>query len=726
MTPERGDPRVVRLLDAAAIGLFAMHAALRLSLRGGDDSWGANLTAHLLVPLAGAVWLSARALERRLPWRLTGFEIPLVALAALSLIVSFGASYRLGALDGAAGMCAAILSVPLVVHLFGPERRASLFSILIAITAVVVLYGALQYVQLKDASKSAEARQAIAEAGDESELAGRIGAREPWSTFNRISNTFGGFLVLALPFLIGVSIDSKSVVVRGAGLLIAAIGVFCLWATGSLGAWIASIGAVLAFAALLQIRRRPEWRSRILVAGGVAVLVVGFVAAGPLAKRSESMVVRKVYWDAALRVAKSHPLGVGLNNFEDHYYEHKDDRQEEVRHVHNDYLQVLVELGIPGLLGFLGLLAVAAFKSLRPAASEPPGPIEDLKWPVGAGLALGWLAAFALQGAFGDVVVALFLGASGLGVYFLFAKSASFGDFSRIGLIAGLAGAAVHFLVDFDFADPGFRHFFFLALGALACATRLEAPSVVGAAIPAVKAVVLFLIALPLAGLVAPRFLEADDHLAEASIAAAERRFDDADLLREAASEANRLDPRPAAERALSEFSRWAVSPQETRHAELAVAILEDAIRRRPRYPTLEARMAEIQEALSRQMRQSAEGIEAASADAMIREAELHARRAVELYPTSADHRYLLGRILDESGQDGAPEFREALRLSALAVRVPRLKLDGLQTAVATWKSGGTREQAVALYSKKRRKQVAAALLAPVEKSIVDAAGDSK
>ena len=65
MTPEPGNARVVRLVDAAAIGVFAMHAAFRLSLRGGDDSWGANLSAHLLVPMSAAFWLVARAMERR-------------------------------------------------------------------------------------------------------------------------------------------------------------------------------------------------------------------------------------------------------------------------------------------------------------------------------------------------------------------------------------------------------------------------------------------------------------------------------------------------------------------------------------------------------------------------------------------------------------------------------------------------------------------------------------
>jgi len=114
------------------------------------------------------------------------------------------------------------------------------------------------------------------------------------------------------------------------------------------------------------------------------------------------------------------------------------------------------------------------------------------------------------------------------------------------------------------------------------------------------------------------------------------------------------------------------------------------------------------------------------------REAERHGQRAVELYPTSAYHRYLLGRILDASGQAeaAAAEFREALRLGALAKRVPRLALDGIQAAFATLKTGGERERAVAIFVEWRRTHPGwrsrLPYLTPGEKSIVDAAPDSK
>jgi hypothetical protein len=730
MTPGPSDGRAARLLDALALGLFAAHAAFRLSLRGGDGSWGSNLYAHLLVPFAAVVWLTARALDRRLPWRLSGLEIPLAALAAIALISTFGASYRLAAMDGTAGWCAAILAVPLALHLFGPEGRASLVGLMTALTAVIALFGCIQYVDLGDLQNSPTLANALAAAEDAGELEGRVRAREPWSTFNGYPNTFAGFLVLALPLIIGAALDARSKATTVAAVVIAAAGGFGLSVSGATGAAVAAVAAAAAFALLAAARKWPAWRRRLLIGAGAAVgVAVLLVSAGPLspnalAKRSEAIAIRDVYWDAALRVSKDHPFGVGLNNFQDYYYDHKDERQEEVRQVHNDYLQVLSELGIPGLLAFLALLSAAVFVALKPSAAEPVS--FPPRWPLMIGLFIGWFAAFGLQGTFGSFEAVVALGAVGLGTYWIFSRAPAGGDFTRIGLAAGLAGAAVHFMVDFDLTDPAFRHFFFLTLAAAAVSARLELPSIAGKTAPAILAAVLFLLVIPLAAAVAPRFLQSEEHARDAAEAEAIRKQDEADASWEAAAAANVLDPDPSVHRGLREFQRWASDP-DPRRGQLAITALEEGLRRRPRSAAIESRLAEVHEALARTMTSRGAGsLEAAEAAAHQADAERHARRAVELYPTRAYHRYLLGRILDEGDQDGAEEFREALRLSSLAVRVPRLRLDGLQAAVATMRTGGTREQAVALYVERPRKRIAAALLAPVEKSIVDAAADSK
>ena len=41
-------------------------------------------------------------------------------------------------------------------------------------------------------------------------------------------------------------------------------------------------------------------------------------------------------------------LGVGLDNWQDHYFQTKTDVQQETRKTHNDYLQILAETGIRG------------------------------------------------------------------------------------------------------------------------------------------------------------------------------------------------------------------------------------------------------------------------------------------------------------------------------------------------------------------------------------------
>jgi len=340
------------------------------------------------------------------------------------------------------------------------------------------------------------------------------------------------------------------------------------------------------------------------------------------------------------------------------------------------------------------------------------------------------------------------LAAAGFGTCWIFAGAARPGEFTRIGLAAGFAGAAVHMLVDFDFWDPAFRHYFFLSLAALALTARLDPPGFAKVAVPAIAAAVLFAIAIPLGAAVAPRFLEAEELASSASASEARNRDEEADSNLEAAAAANRLDPDPVVRRGLREFQRWQRLVAErgpvegTTRADLAITILEDALRRRPRWTPIEARLAEVHEAVARLLRErggAAGSIEAATAEAHLQEAERHARGAVEFYPTRAYHQYLLGRILDAEGNadEAASAYREALRLSSLARRVPRLALDGVHAALAASRTGADPASVAAalrewLRAQEQRPVLAARwrarlpFLTPEEKAIVDAAGNSK
>jgi len=103
------------------------------------------------------------------------------------------------------------------------------------------------------------------------------------------------------------------------------------------------------------------------VAGGAALLFVGFSALGPLSQQRFAAKFddtvsnsRKISVPITLETAKDHmPIGSGLGTFRDIYrtYEPVEDVTfVYVNHAHNDYAELALELGIPGLLLVLAFL----------------------------------------------------------------------------------------------------------------------------------------------------------------------------------------------------------------------------------------------------------------------------------------------------------------------------------------------------------------------------------
>ena len=106
-----------------------------------------------------------------------------------------------------------------------------------------------------------------------------------------------------------------------------------------------------------------------LVAGGGPVHIArhaydnftsGPVSSGDLNQRlfNLSSNGRTELWHAAWREFDGHPaLGTGAGTFEQYWYRHRPSRQN-VRDAHNLYLQTLAELGVPGLVLLIAMLAV--------------------------------------------------------------------------------------------------------------------------------------------------------------------------------------------------------------------------------------------------------------------------------------------------------------------------------------------------------------------------------
>lgn len=194
------------------------------------------------------------------------------------------------------------------------------------------------------------------------------------------ANEQAAVLVAAIPMAIGLGVAVKR---PGLRYLSWAGGLFCLagvFTTLSRGGLIA-LGLMLVGAVVFGGR----WRARAAVLLAVTVIgtVTYYFAIAPLAARQRvtmsSTSGRSDIWRVGWRMVQAHPvLGVGSGNFQNaavHYVQGIGTLTAahlivDVPHVaHNIYLELLADLGIPGLIAFLGVagcsLACAAGAARR-------------------------------------------------------------------------------------------------------------------------------------------------------------------------------------------------------------------------------------------------------------------------------------------------------------------------------------------------------------------------
>ena len=189
------------------------------------------------------------------------------------------------------------------------------------------------------------------------------------------ANHFAIMLVCALPlagYVAGRSVSSKgSRAERSSSLVMAgAVALFLLCGIGTVGS-LAGYGLAVpaAFAAFLIYRKAAYGKIGILWGGAAALLFAAFIGvavAGPLNKErlteelSGTPASRAYMADTTLKAIKaSFPVGTGLGTFQEIYRTFDDPfrvSREFTNHAHNDYLEVVLELGAVGALLILAFL----------------------------------------------------------------------------------------------------------------------------------------------------------------------------------------------------------------------------------------------------------------------------------------------------------------------------------------------------------------------------------
>ena len=198
----------------------------------------------------------------------------------------------------------------------------------------------------------------------------------------------GTLLVVAIPLIAAVLADGlsrergKSLAILSAGFSAGIAVLAGIAMNGSLAAVLLAFPVIAASALLFGATSR-----RIRVVGLVAVACASIVSLALLADspvqgkltgtETASIEGRQLIWGTSLKAARAaFPVGTGLGSFEQAFHLFEEPREVTaayVNHAHDDYLELLVEGGLPALLllaGFLVWFAAAARNQWRESGSR--------------------------------------------------------------------------------------------------------------------------------------------------------------------------------------------------------------------------------------------------------------------------------------------------------------------------------------------------------------------
>ncbi len=384
-----------RAIETASLFALIVVTALRPLIGESYDPAGSPLTAALsgvsdpsplrtlifdvVILLAAAGWLTARALGAPRRYRRTGLEwgAALVVIAALVSCLVAG-NKRLAINASIDWLCYPLLTIALVQLMHRPwQRRLVLAAVLASACAQSTQCFEQYFVGFDETWEHYQsikegfwARQGVDPDSAKIEtFERRMRAREATGFMPHGSIT-GSYLVLCGMAAVGIAlarwrraVDSARWPLFMASGVAAAFIVAAAVLTRSLGAVIAGVVGIVLWLAVSVFR---PWidahRRKVFLIGWIAVAcgAVSVVGYGLRHDRLPgwSLTFRWQYWQASSDLIADHALtGVGRENFGRHYLHYKPiESPEEVANPHNLFVQAAAEWGLLGLIGVVTML----------------------------------------------------------------------------------------------------------------------------------------------------------------------------------------------------------------------------------------------------------------------------------------------------------------------------------------------------------------------------------
>ncbi|UZQ55009.1 IctB family putative bicarbonate transporter [Trichothermofontia sichuanensis B231] len=344
-----------------------------------------SLIGYLLLAVAG-LWLLLMVAERWHAW-LTPIHVPVLLYWGISTIATAFSPVRAAAFEGWVKLTLYISLFAMMAQVLrSPRWRSWLIGVYLLTALVVSTYGLRQWFVGVDA------------------LATWVDPESPLAQTTRVysylgnPNLLAAYLVPAVAFSIAAIGVWQRWTLKLLALTMTIVNITCLLLTFSRGGWIGMV-VVLGVLTLLFAYWRSwslplfwrTWAIPIALAVMVSVILAAVVIVDPLRDRVVSMFqgrqdssnnFRINVWLAVIEMIRDHPLlGIGPGNdaFKKVYPLYAQARFAALS-AYSIFLEVLVETGVLGLVGFLWLLLVTFNQAWRQVEELRVRAHPELPW----------------------------------------------------------------------------------------------------------------------------------------------------------------------------------------------------------------------------------------------------------------------------------------------------------------------------------------------------------